>query len=103
MVHADAVSHSLRIAASIRAAREAGILTDAMVSAATTNQGLRDAITAATGHADLGSIRDRVNDAIQYGKESGELSDANVLAATTIVLLLANLQDGGTNRIEQMP
>lgn len=102
-MHTDAVSHSLRIAASIRAAEELSLLTDTTVAAADTNQGLQDAVTAAAGHTDLFPARDRINDAIQYGEESGELSDSAVLGLTTIAGLLALLQAGGENRIEQMP
>lgn len=104
-IHGDAIPHSLRIAANIRAARELTLLTDTTVAAADTNAGLQAAVTAAAAvsHADLGSAPDRINDAIQYGKESGELSDANILGLTTIVGLLALVEAGGQNRIEQLP
>lgn len=102
-IHGDAVPHSLRIAANIRAARELSLLTDATVAAADTNAGLQAAVTAAASHADVGSAADRINDAIQYGEESGELSDSNILGLTTIVGLLALLEAGGQNRIEQLP
>lgn len=79
-------------------------LTNATISAATTNQTLQDAVTASFVHADQSYSKKRINLAITLGKYDGSLTDARVLAATTEATLLANTLGSLTSSFQnQLP
>lgn len=83
-LHADEVALSLREGGTFRRAGSFGFLTNATVAAADTNQGLQDAVTNSSVHADCLAAKNRVIRTIVYGGVTGEVSNARVLALTTI-------------------
>ena len=74
----------------LRQGEQAGVITDAMVSAATTNAALQAAVTAGSLPPDTSPAKALVNRALTLGLADGSMSDTNVNAATTVALLVAN-------------
>jgi len=76
----------------LRQGAQAGTITDAMVSASSTNAALQALVTAgsATDPAEIIPCRQLVNRALTLGLYDGSCSDTNVNAATTVALLVAN-------------
>lgn len=74
----------------LRQGLQAGVITDAMVSASTTNAGLQALVAAATGATEILPMKQLVNRALALGLNDGSMSDVNVNAATTVALLVAN-------------
>lgn len=80
----EGIGHALRQGA------QTGVLTDAQVSAATTNAALRTAVAAFSGATELMPYVQQINRALLLGLYDGSCSDTNVNAATTVALLVAN-------------
>jgi hypothetical protein len=77
----------------LRQGLQTGTITDAMVSAATTNALLRAAVAAvapAAATPDAPLYVQLVNRALELGFNTGSCSNTNVNAATTVNLLVAN-------------
>jgi hypothetical protein len=93
-LHSDQLEMSVDIGSSLQFAVNESLLTNTNVAAADTNQGLQDAVTAATCAADVAPSKPRIIRAIQMGSYDGTLSDANILSLTTTAGLLALTQIG---------
>jgi hypothetical protein len=103
-LHADAVPLNYLIGQNLVSAFSGygyADLTNTTINAATTNQTLQDAVTAAVGHADESYAKKRINLAITFGSYDTSLSDARVLAATTEATLLANTNGSLTSSFQQ--
>lgn len=74
----------------LRQGVQTGVITDAMVSASSTNAALQALVAAFDGATDLLPYKKLVNRALALGFNDGSCSDANVSAATTVALLVAN-------------
>jgi hypothetical protein len=77
----------------LRQGLQCGTITDAFVSAATTNALLQTAVAGVANAAatpDAQQYIQMVNRALTLGLADGSMSDVNVNAATTVALLVAN-------------
>lgn len=90
ILHSDQIPLDEAVGHSLRQGLQAGIITDAQVSAATTNALLRTAVGLYAGHSDTAPIVPVIQRALVVGLADGSMSDANVSAATTVALLVAN-------------
>jgi hypothetical protein len=90
-LHADEIALSYRLGGTLRRAGAAGFsfLSATTIAAADTNQGLQDAVTNVSVHADSVSAKGRVNRSIEYGDATSELSDARILGLTDEAGLIA--------------
>lgn len=87
---ADQLFLDAAIGHSLRQGLQAGVITDAMVSAATTNVLLRAAVAAVNGPTEVLPTKQLIDRALLLGLYDGSCSDVNVNAATTVDLLVAN-------------
>jgi hypothetical protein len=83
-MHADQIPADREVAANIRSAGQAGVITDAIINPLTTTAGLRTALTGATTHADQKPVLERYGRAVDAGVALATLSDAGVAAANTV-------------------
>jgi hypothetical protein len=80
----EGIGHALRQGA------QTGVITDAQVSASTTNAGLQALVAGFSGATELMPYVKLINRALTLGLYDGSCSDTNVNAATTVALLVAN-------------
>lgn len=83
-MHADQIRLSKEIGSNLRAAGDMAMLTDTTVASADTNQGLQDAVTNSSVHADKIPAKHRIIRAIQLGDYDDTLDDADILSLTTL-------------------
>ena len=74
----------------LRQGAQTGVITDAQVSASSTNAGLQALVAGFSGATELMPYVKQINRALTLGFNDGSMSDTNVNAATTVALLVAN-------------
>lgn len=74
----------------LRQGGQTGVLTDAQVSAASTNAALQTAVATFSGATELMPYVQLINRALALGFNTGSCSDANIAASSTIAALVAN-------------
>lgn len=83
------VGLSKKIGGQLQIAKDAGVITDALVNSASTNAGLRAALLAPKVGLGDESLRDKTEVALKKGYDNGTLSDSAVNGVSTVTALIA--------------
>lgn len=90
-MHTDTIPLSTAVGTTINRAAAVGVITDAIVAAGDTVQGIKDGIRAVKVHADQERFKDEVIRALDM--DAG-ITDASVLSLTTVAGLVALTAEG---------
>lgn len=105
LLHSDQFYLDQAVGHGLQGAKQSAAISDAQVSSATTNAGLRAALASGyAGHADGLPLVPVAQRALDVGLADGSMSDANISASTTVALLTANtFADPGKIGPQELP
>lgn len=86
MPHNDQTNLAIQVAETLTRGQKLSLITDAIVLAATTRQGLIDAINAVPTHNELTNLKIEISKVLRYDPN---ITDAAVSSATTAAGLIA--------------